>query len=83
VRRVIWRLFELCPTPQAAVAADVSAIRAIIQPLGLFNKRAVAVQRFSQDYTDKEVRACVCVRVLCMRVCVCPCVYWFGAEVVA
>lgn len=56
VRRVFWKLLELCPTPEAAIAADTSAIRDIIAPLGLHNKRAVAVQRLSQDYLQKEVR---------------------------
>lgn len=60
VRRVFWKLLELCPTPEAAVAADTAAIRDIIAPLGLHNKRAVAVQRLSQDYLQKEVGAWVC-----------------------
>lgn len=55
VRRVFWKLLELCPTPEAAIAADTAAIRDIIAPLGLHNKRAVAVQRLSQDYLQKEV----------------------------
>jgi methyl-CpG-binding domain protein 4 len=53
---VFWRLLQLCPTPEAAVAADTDAIRDIIAPLGLHNKRAVAVQRLSQDFLQKEVR---------------------------
>jgi endonuclease III len=48
VRKVIWDLFALCPTAQAAVIADVAAIEALIQPLGLFRKRAVAIQRLSR-----------------------------------
>lgn len=53
----------------------MAQIRDIIQPLGLFNKRAVAVQRFSLDYTAKEVSAAcaLCVLsascVLCARLC--------------
>ena len=57
---MIWRLFEMCPTPQAAAAADQAAIRGLIRPLGLFNKRAEAVQRFSRDYAGKQVRAAAC-----------------------
>jgi endonuclease III len=55
VRLVIWRLFEMCPTPEAAASADQTAIRDLIKPLGLFNKRAAAVQRFSREYLDKQV----------------------------
>jgi len=60
VRQVIWDLFAMCPTPQAAVAADQAAIRELIRPLGLFNKRAAAVQRFSEEYVDKRVSGCMC-----------------------
>jgi len=55
VRGVFWRLLSLCPTPEAAVAADVDAIRAVITPLGLHNKRAVAVRRLSHDFLHKQV----------------------------
>lgn len=58
VRRVFWKLLELCPTPEAAIAADTAAIRDIIAPLGLHNKRAVAVQKLSQDFVQKEVGNC-------------------------
>jgi hypothetical protein len=56
VRFVLWQLLELCPTPEAAAAADAAAIRAIITPLGLHNKRATAVQRLSHDFVHKQVR---------------------------
>jgi endonuclease III len=52
--QVIWKLFELCPTPEAAVAADTKDISAIIDTLG-FYKRAAAFQRFSDDYVQKQV----------------------------
>lgn len=55
VRKVIWDLFALCPTPAAALAADVAAIQALIQPLGLFRKRAAAVQQLSHDFLYKQV----------------------------
>lgn len=52
---MLWDLLTLCPTPEAAVAADTAAIRAIITPLGLHNKRAIAVQKFSHDFIHKDV----------------------------
>jgi hypothetical protein len=55
VRSVLWQLLELCPTPEAAAAADAAAIRAIITPLGLHNKRATAVKRLSHDFVHKQV----------------------------
>lgn len=54
VRKVIWDLFALCPTPAAAAVADPAAIEGIIKPLGLFRKRAVMVQRMSDEYVNKE-----------------------------
>lgn len=53
---MIWDLFRLCPTPEAAVAADVAKIEEIVKPLGLFRKRAVSLQRFSQEYLTLPVR---------------------------
>jgi hypothetical protein len=55
VRKVIWKLFKLMPTPEAAMAADVEAIRALIEPLGLAPKRAPMLKRFSQEYLQKQV----------------------------
>ena len=55
VRKVIGELFALCPTPAAAIAADTAAISALIQPLGLFRKRATAIQQLSYDFLYKQV----------------------------
>ena len=35
VRKIIWKLFELMPTPEAGVHADEATVRELIQPLGL------------------------------------------------
>lgn len=56
VRKVIWELFNLCPTPAAAVAADTETIQNLIQPLGLFRKRAMAIQRLSHEYLTRDWR---------------------------
>jgi methyl-CpG-binding domain protein 4 len=57
VRGVIWDLFALIPTPEAAAALeDTSEIEKIIQPLGLFRKRAVAIKKMSVDYLEKQWR---------------------------
>ncbi len=53
---MIWALFALCPTPEAMVAADLSAIGDIVAPLGLNRKRGNMLQRFSKDYLTKDVR---------------------------
>lgn len=55
VRTLIWELFELCPTPEAAVSTDEEAIRRIIRPLGLA-KRAGYIRRLSAQYLAGEWR---------------------------
>lgn len=54
VRTVIWALFDRWPSPAAAATADPAALEALLQPLGLFRRRAAAVVRMSQEYLDKE-----------------------------
>eukprot|EP00951_Prasinocladus_malaysianus_P015175 scaffold116156_cov42-Prasinocladus_malaysianus.AAC.1 len=53
VRRVVWELLELCPTPEAAISTDPKLIADIIQPLGIYRKRAIDIQQFSADYLMK------------------------------
>ena len=55
VRKVIWKLFELMPTPEAGMHADEAAVRELIQPLGLAPKRAPMLIRFCRDYVEKQV----------------------------
>jgi len=56
VRGVIWDLFKMFPTPEAALAADASHIRELIKPLGMFRRRALAIQRLSEDYLKRDWR---------------------------
>ena len=55
VRKILYQLFELCPTPEAAIEADIAVVESIIKPLGLFRKRAVMFKRFSREYIEKQV----------------------------
>ncbi|KAA6429525.1 MAG: methyl- -binding domain 4-like [Trebouxia sp. A1-2] len=57
VRKVIWRLFDIWPTPEAAAGATgdtLVIVEKLIQPLGLFRKRTMAIKRFSQEYLEAE-----------------------------
>ncbi|KAL6783889.1 hypothetical protein ACKKBG_A03885 [Auxenochlorella protothecoides x Auxenochlorella symbiontica] len=56
VRSVIWTLFDMCPGPLVAAVTHVARIQALIQPLGLANKRAEAIQRLSWEYAHKDWR---------------------------
>jgi hypothetical protein len=56
---VIWRLFDIWPTAEAAAGATddtLVVVEKLIQPLGLFRKRTIAIKRFSQEYIEAEVR---------------------------
>ena len=53
-RRVISDLFTLCPDAKAATKVVTEEIEKIIQTLGLQRKRAVMIQRFSQEYMGES-----------------------------
>ena len=58
VRKVLWKLFDIWPA--AAVAAEalpdtLTVVETLIQPLGLFRKRTMAIKRFSKEYLETEV----------------------------
>ncbi|KAJ0048640.1 hypothetical protein Pint_16763 [Pistacia integerrima] len=53
-RRVISELFTLCPDAKTATEVDPEDIEKIIQTLGLQKKRAMMIQRFSQEYLWEE-----------------------------
>uniref|UniRef100_A0A803QIV8 HhH-GPD domain-containing protein n=1 Tax=Cannabis sativa TaxID=3483 RepID=A0A803QIV8_CANSA len=51
-KQVISDLFNLCPNAKVASEVSSGEIEKIIQPLGLFRKRAVMIKRFSQEYLE-------------------------------
>ncbi|KAL3131721.1 hypothetical protein ABBQ38_007443 [Trebouxia sp. C0009 RCD-2024] len=57
VRKVIWRLFAIWPTAEAAAGTSddtLVIVEKLIQPLGLFRKRTMAIKKFSQEYLAIE-----------------------------
>lgn len=52
MHKVIWTLFDLCPTPEKAVSTETARIAEVIHSLGLQNKRAKMIQRFSAEYAQ-------------------------------
>lgn len=54
VRNVIWKLFSKCPNPQAAMAANTTDLEVLLHPLGLFRKRALAIQKLSEEYLNSN-----------------------------
>ena len=64
VRKVLPTLFKKYPEPDFMALADEEDLRSILQPLGLSNKRAKTLVRFSKEYlvknwsTAKELYGC-------------------------
>ena len=53
-------LFQLYPTPYAMVNSDEYYLSHLLQPLGLYNKRAQTLKKFSQDYINgfNDIQEC-------------------------
>lgn len=54
VRRVITDFFTLCPDAKAATEVKAQEIENMIESLGLHKKRAVMIQRLSQEYLGDD-----------------------------
>ena len=56
VKRVLPRLFGICPTPVHLINTAPDTIKMIIQPLGMVNVREKRLRKMSHDYLtwDKE-----------------------------
>ena len=53
-------LFSLYPTPYAMVNSDEYYLSHLLQPLGLYNKRAQTLKKFSQDWINgfNDIQEC-------------------------
>lgn len=54
VHQVIYKFFDKYPTPESASNANIEDIKRIIHPLGMQNKRAMTIKRFSHDFINKD-----------------------------
>ena len=60
---MLWKLFGIWSTPQAAARAEpavLAEVEKLLQPLGLFRKRTVAIKRLSQEYLETQVASAPC-----------------------
>ncbi|TXG51799.1 hypothetical protein EZV62_024323 [Acer yangbiense] len=53
-RRVIMKLFRLCPDAKTATEVPTEEIEKVIQTLGLQKKRSMMIQRMSQEYLSED-----------------------------
>ena len=54
VDKVYEHLFITYPDAQSMAHADIDKLKAIIQPLGMVNRRSKALMKFSQQYAQKR-----------------------------
>jgi methyl-CpG-binding domain protein 4 len=54
VDKVREELFLTWPDPISMAEADPNAIAEVIKPLGLYNRRARTLIKFSRDWTEKD-----------------------------
>jgi methyl-CpG-binding domain protein 4 len=50
----MWKFFDLYPDAKSASRADPKTIEKMIKPLGLSQRRSVALVRMSDDYLKKQ-----------------------------
>jgi methyl-CpG-binding domain protein 4 len=50
VRSIIYDFFKRYPDPQSIIDCDLVELVEILKPLGLSNKRAVTIKKFSGDW---------------------------------
>ena len=50
----MWKFFDKYPTPSLTANADQRDVQAMIQPLGLSDRRSKALIRMSDDYIKKD-----------------------------
>ena len=51
---MISEFFKKYPSPESLVDAEETALRVILQPLGLVNKRVKTLKRFSEEFVTKR-----------------------------
>jgi methyl-CpG-binding domain protein 4 len=57
VDKVYPNLFKLYPNATVMASADVETLADLLRPLGLYNRRARSLKRFSSEYSDMNWKA--------------------------
>ncbi|KAL6569217.1 hypothetical protein OROHE_003498 [Orobanche hederae] len=52
--RVLSNFFQLCPNAKTAMEVAMEEIEEVIRSLGLYKKRALGIQRFSEEYLNES-----------------------------
>jgi methyl-CpG-binding domain protein 4 len=54
VRSILEEFFSRYTSPYKVLSANPVDIASLIQPLGLYNRRSVSIQKFCSDYVEKD-----------------------------
>ncbi len=54
VEKVVWKFFELYPTPEALLAASDEEVQEVIRSLGFYKRRTTSLKRLSEDFVAKS-----------------------------
>ncbi|KAL6551393.1 Methyl-CpG-binding domain protein 4-like protein [Orobanche minor] len=52
--RVLSNFFQLCPNAKTVMEVATEEIEEVIRSLGLYKKRALGIQRFSEEYLNES-----------------------------
>ena len=53
---LLWKFFDMCPSPQITCMTSCQKISTLLKPIGLNVKRAKILIRFSHEYLHKQWR---------------------------
>ena len=53
---ILWKFFDICPSSAIACKTSIKTIADLLQPLGLSNKRAKILIKFSDEFLHKDWR---------------------------
>ncbi|XP_076054563.1 uncharacterized protein LOC143033244 [Oratosquilla oratoria] len=53
-KNILWEFLERWPTPEDALSAQWEDLAEVIKPLGLYEKRAKMILKFSEEYISKD-----------------------------
>lgn len=54
VEKVVWKFFELYPTPEALLATPDEEVQEVIRSLGFYKRRTTALKRLSEDFVAEN-----------------------------
>ena len=54
VEKVVWKFFELYPTPEVLLSTPDEEVQEVIRSLGFYRRRTTSLKRMSEDFVSKN-----------------------------